>query len=64
MNHLESEKKIISDNLVIKIQEIERLKAEAEEKNTHLEPTLTKQKSSSSLVSPQKSLSDDTTGLI
>jgi butyrate kinase len=39
IGHLENEKKIISDNLQIKVQELERLKAEAEEKMRSLEPT-------------------------
>lgn len=63
IGHLENEKKIISDNLQIKVQELERLKAEAEEKMRSLEPTLTKQKSSSNLVSPNK-VSEDSSGLI
>ncbi len=54
----------MTDNLAIKIQEIQRLKAEVEQKNINKEPTLSKQKSSSSLVSPAKSTSEDTSGLI
>lgn len=55
VSHLENEKKIISDNLTIKQQEIEKLKAELEEKSKHTleEPPLRKERSFS-MVSPQK----------
>jgi hypothetical protein len=65
ISHLENEKKIISDNLNIKQQEIERLKAEIDEKSRSLaEPTLRKEKSSASLTSPQKTRETDDNLLI
>lgn len=62
--HLEGQKKIISDNLKSKTTELERIRAEAEQKLNGNEPSLKKQTSSSNLVSPQKTSSEDNSGLI
>ena len=62
ISHIESEKKIINDNLKIKMQEIERLKAEIEEVSRKEEPSLKKEPSSPQKT-PQK-ISEDNSGLI
>ena len=55
ISHLESERKILNDNLNMKQQEIEKFKAELSENlKMPSEPTLKKVKSNSSLTSPQK----------
>lgn len=54
VSHLESEKKILSDNFTLKQQEIDRLKSELEQSKTPEQPTLARQKSIGS-ISPQKS---------
>ena len=59
LSHIESEKKIISDNLRIKVQEIDRLKTEIDERARSDSPSMRKEVSS-----PQKIASEDNSGLI
>jgi hypothetical protein len=57
VSHLESEKKILSDNFNLRQQEIDRLKLELDQSKTPEQPTLAKQKSIGS-ISPQKGRDD------